>query len=126
MDPIDSRPDFWEFNRHVFQYAIPDSRSPVDCLRETVACQIAVNDIAPSPETLGELNAIVLAISSGLRAVVPAIATSIYGAGIKSQILYGHLFWVLIIGLAIGLYFILLLLPEKAGGRYHSEESEDA
>jgi hypothetical protein len=55
------------------------------------AVQLAVNDIAPSHETLGTLNSIVLALQSGLRAIAPAVATSIYATGVKYRILDGHL-----------------------------------
>ncbi|KAH5379811.1 hypothetical protein HBI46_036450 [Parastagonospora nodorum] len=79
--------------------------------------QLAVNDIAPSHETLGTLNAIVLAIQSGLRAVSPASATSIYALGVKYQILGGHLFWLINIILALGLLVLLRLLPAKVTRR---------
>jgi hypothetical protein len=81
------------------------------------AVQLAVNDIAPSHETFGTLNAIVLAISSGLRAVAPALATSIYAVGVKYHILGGHLFWLTNIILALGLLGFLRYLPEKVAGK---------
>jgi hypothetical protein len=81
------------------------------------AVQLAVNDIAPSHETLGTLNAIVLAISSGLRAIAPALATSVFAIGVKYHILGGHLFWLLNVILALGLLGVLRLLPEKVAGR---------
>lgn len=76
-----------------------------------------MNDVAPSHETLGTLNAIVLAIQSGLRAVSPASATSIYALGVKYQILGGHLFWLINIVLALGLLVLLRLLPAKVAKR---------
>jgi hypothetical protein len=81
------------------------------------AVQLAVNDIAPSHETLGTLNAIVLAISSGLRAIAPALATSVFAIGVKYHILGGQLFWLLNVILALGLLGVLRLLPEKVAGR---------
>lgn len=81
------------------------------------ATQLAVNDIAPSHETFGTLNAIVLALQSGIRAFAPALATSIYATGVKYHILWGHLFWLVIVILALGLIGVLRLLPEKAEGR---------
>jgi hypothetical protein len=81
-----------------------------------------VNDIAPSHETLGELNAIVLALSSGLRAVVPALSTSVYAIGVKYRIFGGQLFWVIIVVTASGLLPLLRILPEKAEGRPQREE----
>jgi hypothetical protein len=75
-----------------------------------------VNDIAPSHATLGTLNAIVLAVVSGIRAVAPALATSIYATGVKYHILSGHLFWLFNIILGVGLVGLLRLLPEKVKG----------
>jgi MFS family permease len=81
------------------------------------AVQLTVNDIAPSHTTLGTLNSIVLAIQSGIRAIAPALATSIYAVGVKYQILSGHLFWLLIVILALGLSGVLRLLPAKVAGK---------
>lgn len=81
------------------------------------AIQLAINDSAPSHETFGTLNAIVLALTCGLRAIVPALATIIYAIGVKYRVLWGQLFWVLEVGIALGLIVILRLLPEKAEGR---------
>jgi len=81
------------------------------------AVQLAINDIAPSHETFGTLNAITLALSSGTRAVAPALATSVYAIGVKYHILGGHLFWLSNTMFAFGLVFLLRLLPEKAEGR---------
>ncbi|KAH9882846.1 hypothetical protein J1614_000212 [Plenodomus biglobosus] len=78
--------------------------------------QLALNDIAPSHETLGTLNAIALAAQSGLRAVAPAIATSIYAIGVKYNILGGQLFWLCNVILATGLLALLRVMPEKAKG----------
>lgn len=80
------------------------------------AVQLALNDIAPSHVTLGTLNAMALAIQSGLRAVAPALATSIYAIGVKYRILGGHLFWLFNTLLALGLLGLLKFLPEKARG----------
>lgn len=89
-----------------------------------------VNDIAPSHETLGELNAIVLALSSGLRAIIPALSTSVYAIGVKYRVFGGQMFWVILIVVASGLLPLLRILPEKAEGRpereAQSEEGEQA
>jgi hypothetical protein len=85
-----------------------------------------VNDIAPSQETFGTLNALVLAVSSGLRAIIPALSTSIFATGVKYHIAGGQFFWILAISLAIGLNGIVRLLPEKAAGTPQREESEQA
>jgi hypothetical protein len=78
--------------------------------------QLALNDISPSHETLGTLNAIALAAQSGMRAVAPAVATSIYAIGVKYHILGGQLFWLCQVVLAFGLFGLLGFLPAKARG----------
>ncbi|KAF3041596.1 hypothetical protein E8E12_009393 [Didymella heteroderae] len=90
------------------------------------AVQLAINDIAPSHETFGTLNAITLAFSSGTRAVAPAGATSVYAIGVKYHILGGQLFWVLNIILAFGLVGLCKILPEKAEGRPKKTGSQAA
>jgi len=84
-----------------------------------------VNDIAPSHETLGELNSIVLALASGLRALVPALSTSLYAIGVKYRIFGGQLFWVILIVVSSGLLPLLRILPEKAEGRPQREEQSE-
>lgn len=90
------------------------------------AVQLAINDIAPSHETFGTLNAVVLALASGLRAVAPAAATSVYAIGVKYRILGGQLFWLLNVILAVGLIGMLRLLPEKAEGKVRKSPSQAA
>ena len=91
-----------------------------------IATQLALSDIAPSHETLGTLNAITLAFSSGVRAFAPALATSIYAIGVKYHVLGGQLFWLVNILLAFGFLGALRLLPEKAGGKAKRTPDGDA
>ncbi|KAF1967397.1 MFS general substrate transporter [Bimuria novae-zelandiae CBS 107.79] len=79
--------------------------------------QLAINDISPSHESFGTLNALSLALQSGLRAVAPAASTALYAIGVKYRIFYGQLFWVVVVVVAIGFIFIVRMLPEKAQGR---------
>ncbi|CBX96864.1 hypothetical protein IAQ61_008186 [Plenodomus lingam] len=79
--------------------------------------QLALNDIAPSRETLGTLNALALSAQCGLRAIAPAVATSIYAVGVKYGIIGGQLFWLCNVVLALGLLVLLRIMPEKAKGR---------
>ncbi|KAF2640732.1 MFS general substrate transporter [Massarina eburnea CBS 473.64] len=81
------------------------------------AVQLAVNDIAPSHETFGTLNALVLAVVSGLRAVIPALSTSLFATGVKYQIAGGQFFWIIAVCVAVGFIFAIRILPEKAAGR---------
>ena len=78
--------------------------------------QLALNDIAPTPQTLGTLNAIALTVVSGVRAFVPALFGAIFATGVKYQILDGHLVWLVLIVLAIILRIFAEWLPEKARG----------
>ncbi|KAF2878495.1 major facilitator superfamily domain-containing protein [Massariosphaeria phaeospora] len=90
------------------------------------AIQLAVNDIAPSHNSLGTLNAIVLALASGLRAVIPALSTSVYATGVKYHIFGGQLFWVVAVVAAGALSAIVRLLPAKAGGKAHKQRDGQA
>ncbi|KAK6607149.1 major facilitator superfamily transporter [Botrytis cinerea] len=79
--------------------------------------QLALNDIAPSSETLGTLNSIALAVTSGTRAFVPALFTIIFAYGVTHQILWGYFIWVFEISVAIGLVIAVPFLPKEAYGR---------
>lgn len=91
------------------------------------ACvQLCLNDIAPSPSTLATLNAVALTVTSGVRAVAPVAANSLYAAGIKSGWLHGQLGWIFLVLLALTLNVSVRWLPEKAEGRVHRQvERED-
>lgn len=89
-----------------------------------LAVQLAINDIAPSPETFGTLNALALAITSGLRAFTPALSTTLYATGVKYHLLGGQFFWILLVAFSLGLSLVLRILPEKAKGKPKRDESE--
>lgn len=79
--------------------------------------QLALNDIAPSPNTLGTLNALALMVVSGLRAVGPALFTSIFAASARSQFLKANLIWLILMALASIFAVVVRWLPEKAEGK---------
>ncbi|KAJ7641864.1 MFS transporter [Roridomyces roridus] len=81
------------------------------------AMQLALNDVAPSPNTLGTINAIFLTMNSGLRAVIPGVFSSIFAVGARTQVLGGEIIWVLIVSLALGFGVAVRYLPEKAEGK---------
>jgi len=85
------------------------------------AVQLALNDIAPSPQTLGTLNALALTLVSGLRAVAPALFASIFATGARTQILDGYLVWYVLVLLALALTVTVRWLPEKAEGKLKEE-----
>jgi hypothetical protein len=83
----------------------------------TAAVQLALNDIAPSASTLGTLNALALTVIAAQRAVAPALFTSIFAAGVRTQFLGGYLVWLVMICVAIGLTPAVRRLPAKAEGK---------
>jgi hypothetical protein len=76
------------------------------------AIQLAVNDIAPSPMYLGTLNAIALTGSSGLRAFCPALFTSLFALGTRTQLTGGYAIWILMFVLSATLFMSAKYLPE--------------
>lgn len=85
------------------------------------AVQLALNDIAPGPRTLGTLNALALTLVSGLRAVTPGVFPSLFAWGVRNQILGGYFAWLVMIVVAAGLCVGIRYLPEKAEGRVYEE-----
>ena len=76
-----------------------------------------MNDVAPSHVMLGTLNALALTLVSGVRAVAPALFTSIFAIGVKLQWIDGHLVWVILILFAAATLVIVRWLPAKAEGK---------
>ena len=89
------------------------------------AVQLALNDISPSPSTLGTLNALALTLTSGVRAVAPAAFSSIFAIGVRHQIFDGHLVWVIMVSMAVAYVVGVRWLPEKAEGRLKEGESSE-
>ncbi|KAK4167057.1 protein zinc induced facilitator-LIKE 1 [Cladorrhinum sp. PSN259] len=76
------------------------------------AIQLALNDVSPSPVTLGTLNAIALSVVSGVRAFSPALFASLFAVGVKTQWLDGYAFWVLMIAIALGFTLVSRYMPD--------------
>ncbi|KAH8158108.1 hypothetical protein CIB48_g10138 [Xylaria polymorpha] len=92
--------------------------------------QLALNDVSPSHETLGMLNALALTLTSGLRSFSPALFASLFAIGARNQFFYGYLVWVILLILALGFTVSTRFLPEtsekkKAGNGDRSEVEED-
>ncbi|EME38764.1 hypothetical protein DOTSEDRAFT_92089 [Dothistroma septosporum NZE10] len=82
------------------------------------ACvQLCLNDISPSPHVLATVNALALTVNSAVRAVAPAVFTSLYAMGVKSGWADGHAIWFLLVALALMLNVVVRLLPEQAEGK---------
>ena len=88
-----------------------------------IAVQLALNDISPSSDTLGTLNALALALASGIRAVTPAAFSSLYAIGVKYQILDGELIWLILTICAIAYIVGVRFLPARAEGKIRNENS---
>jgi hypothetical protein len=90
------------------------------------AVQLALNNVSPSPAILGTLNALALALNSGIRAWTPALFTSMFALGVRNHILYGQFFWLIVIILSAGLIVSLYWLPKKAEGKSILKKHSDA
>jgi len=88
------------------------------------AIQLAVNDVSPSPRVLGTLNALALTGISGLRAFCPALFTTLFAIGARTQLLGGYAIWVLLIVLASGLSVAARYLPEPQEARKRQNNRE--
>ncbi|OTB00181.1 hypothetical protein M426DRAFT_66382 [Hypoxylon sp. CI-4A] len=80
--------------------------------------QLALNDVSPSPATLGTLNALALTITSGLRAFSPVLFTSLFAVSVKSQLLWGYLIWLVLVILAAGFTISTRFLPAASEKDY--------
>ncbi|KAL2270250.1 hypothetical protein VTJ83DRAFT_2434 [Remersonia thermophila] len=74
--------------------------------------QLAVNDVAPSPDTLGTLNSLALSLSSGVRAFSPALFSSLFALSVRSGLLGGYAIWVLMVALGFGYTALSRVLPD--------------
>lgn len=76
--------------------------------------QLALNDVSPSHETLGMLNALALTLTSGLRSFCPALFASLFAIGAGNQFFYGYFVWVILVILALGFTVSTRFLPETS------------
>ena len=87
--------------------------------------QLAVNNVSPSPAVLGTLNAVSLAMTSGIRAVAPGLFSSLFATGVRTQFIDGYLIWVVMITMTSILAVSLRYLPEKAKGTAPGSEGRE-
>lgn len=100
----------------------------------TACTQLAINDISPSHKEFGTLNALALAASSATRAVIPALSTAIYAAGVRKHIVGGvrkrlvggQLFWLLMVATTLIYAGAVRWLPKRAEGKYKKTNSDAA
>lgn len=79
------------------------------------AVQLAVNDIAPSPKVLGTLNSLALMSVSLVRSFTPAVVSSLFALGARTQWVWGYAIWVLMVILAAWFTVISRWLPPEKG-----------
>ncbi|KAK4190583.1 protein zinc induced facilitator-LIKE 1 [Podospora australis] len=76
------------------------------------AIQLALNDVSPSPVTLGTLNAVALSVVSGVRSFAPALFASLFAVSAKTQWLWGYAIWVLMVAIALAYTVVSRYLPD--------------
>ncbi|KAG9251276.1 multidrug resistance protein mdtG [Emericellopsis atlantica] len=76
------------------------------------AVQLAVNEASPSPDVLGKLNSVAEIGFSVIRSIVPGVATAVFAAGVRGNILSGYLAWVVLIAFALGVPLVLRRFPD--------------
>ncbi|KAI1391708.1 MFS general substrate transporter [Hypoxylon trugodes] len=87
--------------------------------------QLALNDVSPSPMTLGTLNALALTITSGLRAFCPVLFASLFAVSVKKQLLFGYLIWLVLAIIAVGFTVSTRFLPAASEKDYDRVVEED-
>lgn len=80
-------------------------RQEADAFPRTVAFSIAIVDISPSAQSLGQFVSFFLSNSVFIRAIAPAAATSLYAYGVESQLASGQFAWIVLAFLAAGLCY---------------------
>jgi hypothetical protein len=88
------------------------------------AVQLALNDISPTPETLGTLNAVALTLMSGLRAFAPVAFSSLFAFEANAQVMNGYLVWFILLTMTAVNAIALKWLPKNAEGRIKSRSDE--
>ncbi|KAI1103486.1 MFS general substrate transporter [Jackrogersella minutella] len=86
--------------------------------------QLALNDVSPSPASLGTLNALALTITSGLRAFCPVLFTSLFAVSVKKHLLWGYLVWLVLTLMALGFAVSTRFLPAASEKDYDREAVE--
>ena len=76
------------------------------------AIQLALNDVSPSPATLGTLNALALSVVSGVRAFSPALFAGLFALSVRTQLLWGYAIWVLMVAIGLGFAVVSRWMPD--------------
>ncbi|KAH8891878.1 MFS general substrate transporter [Thozetella sp. PMI_491] len=86
------------------------------------AVQLALNDLSPNHESLGTLNAISLALVSGVRSFAPALFTSLFAIGARTQLAWGYMIWFLLALLSAPLMLETGRVPDYEKSKRQREE----
>lgn len=89
------------------------------------AIQLALNDVSPNPKVLGTLNSLALMAVCLIRSFAPALFTSLFAIGARTQWLWGYAIWVLMVLLGICFTMISMWMPEKSKGNTIEGQSQD-
>lgn len=81
------------------------------------AIQLALNDVAPNAKVLGTLNSLALMASALIRSFAPALFTTLFAIGARTQWLKGYAIWVLMVLMALGFTVMTRFMPEKSKGK---------
>ncbi|KAF3923650.1 hypothetical protein ABW21_db0207303 [Orbilia brochopaga] len=76
------------------------------------AIQLALNDVSPNPQVLGTLNALCLALTSGVRSFSPALFASLFALEARHQWLWGYGVWLLLVFIALGFTALTRQMPD--------------
>ncbi|OAQ97264.1 hypothetical protein LLEC1_03161 [Akanthomyces lecanii] len=75
------------------------------------SAQLAINDASPSRHMMATMNGISMTSASVFRSFVPGVSTVIFAVGVRGQVLWGYLVWVILIPLAIALRICVNYVP---------------
>ncbi|PHH58887.1 hypothetical protein CDD81_4178 [Ophiocordyceps australis] len=78
-----------------------------------IAAQLVINDLSPDPHLLGSLNALAMMVHNVIQIAAPIFATTMYAVGVRGQVAYGYLGWLVCIPIPLGLFLVVKWLPNS-------------
>lgn len=73
--------------------------------------QLAINDASPSSHSLATVNGLSMTSASIMRSFVPGVSTVVFAVGVRGQVLWGYLVWIILIPLAVILRICINYIP---------------
>ena len=77
------------------------------------AIQIIIVNSAPSRAALGATNGLAQAMASGIRALAPSVASSLFSMSLEWQIMDGNMVYIVLSGLALFGMSLASFLPKE-------------